>query len=196
MKAKANLYRTLVVAAVMVVAVSVALFGVGLRTAETQTTIPKMQVQDLGTLGGSRSFAMGINDFGKVVGYSYTSDGGNHAFLYDESATPPKMQDLETLGGSNSQARGINNSGKIVGYSYTASDEQHAFLYDSTNGMKDLNTLVPADYGRTIWDATAINSKGQIAATGYKAVVGTHALLLTPTSDIPLHRTPQHRIRA
>jgi len=196
MKAKANLYRTLVVAAVMVVAVSVALFGVGLRTAETQTTIPKMQVQDLGTLGGSRSFAMGINDFGKVVGYSYTSDGGNHAFLYDESATPPKMQDLETLGGSNSQARGINNSGKIVGYSYTASDEQHAFLYDSTNGMKDLNTLIPADYGRTIHDATAINSKGQIAATGYKAGVGTHALLLTPTSDIPLHRTPQHRIRA
>src|SRR5215216_3635945 len=62
MKAKANLFRTLVVLPVgLLVAVAVALFGVGLRTAETQTTAPKMQVQDLGTLEGSSSVAMGIS---------------------------------------------------------------------------------------------------------------------------------------
>src|SRR5215204_5674668 len=66
MMAKANLSRTLVVVTVVVVAVAVALFGVGLRSAETQTTPPKMQVQDLGTLGGSSSHAMGINDSGQV----------------------------------------------------------------------------------------------------------------------------------
>lgn len=38
MEAKANLSRTLVVAAVVVVTVGVALLGVGLRSAETQTT--------------------------------------------------------------------------------------------------------------------------------------------------------------
>src|SRR5215203_1899454 len=73
MKAKAHLFRTLVVLPVVLVAVAVALFGVGLRTAETQTTTPKMQ--DLGTLGGSSSFATGINDSesAQVVGTSDTS---------------------------------------------------------------------------------------------------------------------------
>jgi len=167
MKAKANLFRTLVVLWVVLVAVAVALFGVGLRTAEPQTTTPKMQVQDLGTLGGSSSIARGINSSGQVVGYSYTSAGEQHAFLYDASATP-KMQDLGTLGGSSSYATGINDSGKVVGYSNTSAGEQHAFLYDRTNGMKDLNDLIPANSGETIYEATAINSDGKIAATGFK----------------------------
>jgi hypothetical protein len=51
--------------------------------------------------------------------------------------------------------------------------------------MKDLNTLIPADSGWTIDEATAINTDGKIAANGHKAGVGTHALLLTPTSDPP-----------
>src|SRR5215217_5359009 len=120
MKAKANLFRTLVVLPVVLVGVAVALFGVGLRTAETQTTTPKMQVRDLGTLGGTSSYGTGINDSGNVVGYSDTSAG-----------------------------------------------EQHAFLYDSTNGMKDLNDMLPADSSWTITSASAINSDGKIAASGY-----------------------------
>jgi probable HAF family extracellular repeat protein len=169
MKAKANLYRTLVVLWVVLVAAAVALFGVGQRTAEPQTTTPKMQVQDLGTLGGSSSIARGINSSGQVVGSSYTSAGEQHAFLYDEGATP-KMQDLGTLGGSSSYATGINDSGKVVGSSYTSAGEQHGFLYDRTNGMKDLNDLISANSGETIYEATAINSDGKIAATGFKPV--------------------------
>ena len=122
MEAKANLLRTLLVAAVGLVVVAVALFGVGLRTAETQTTAPSYyKVEDLGTLGGSRSWASAINDSGQVVGYSYLAGDQNY----------------------------------------------HAFLYNSTNGMKDLNDLIPADSGWTIEEATAINSNGQIAANGW-----------------------------
>src|SRR5829696_2238638 len=142
MKAKVNLFRTLVVLWVVLVAAAVALFGVGQRTAEPQTTTPKMQVQDLGTLGGSSSYATGINDSGQVIGDSYTSAGEQHAFLYDVGATP-KMQDLGTLGGSSSYATGINDSGQVVGDSYTSAGEQHAFLYDegATPKMQDLCTL-------------------------------------------------------
>src|SRR5215204_3357785 len=176
MMAKANLSRTLVVAAV-VVAAAVALFGVGPRTAEPQTTTASTttyyKVQDLGTLGGV-SYATGINDSGKVVGWSSTSIAGStvsRAFLYDESATP-KMQDLGDLGDNyDTRANDINNSGKVVGYSYASNGgqlEQHGFLYDSTNGMKDLNDLIPANSGETIYDATAINSDGKIAATVFK----------------------------
>jgi hypothetical protein len=62
---------------------------------------------------------------------------------------------------------------------------RHAFLKESGQPMIDLNTLIPADSGWTIHDARAINSKGQIAAIGYKAGGQGHALLLTPTSDSP-----------
>jgi probable HAF family extracellular repeat protein len=176
MMAKANLSRTLVVAAV-VVAAAVALFGVGPRTAEPQTTTASTttyyKVQDLGTLGGV-SYATGINDSGKVVGWSSTSIAGStvsRAFLYDESATP-KMQDLGDLGDNyDTRANDINNSGKVVGYSYASNGgqlEQHGFLYDSTNGMKDLNDLIPADSGGTISEARAINTDGKIAATVFK----------------------------
>jgi len=183
MEAKANLLRTLLVLAVGLEAVAVALFGVGLRTAETQTTTPSYyKVEDLGTLGGSRSWASAINDSGQVVGYSYLAGDQNyHAFLYKDG----KMTDLRTLGGTSSVAKGINKSGQVVGWSDNSSGERHAFLYDSTNGMKDLNSLIPADSGWTIHEARAINNYGQIAATGYKEGVGQHALLLSPTSDIP-----------
>src|SRR5215218_688686 len=173
MMAKANLFRILGVLAVVLVA----LFGVDLRTAETQTTATSYyKVEDLGTLGGSRSWASAINDSGEVVGYSYLpGDQNKHAFLYKDA----KMTDLGTLGGTSSEAKGINKSGQVVGWSDNSSGERHAFIYDSTNGMKDLNSLIPADSGWTIHEARAINNNGQIAATGYKDGVGQHALLLS-----------------
>jgi probable HAF family extracellular repeat protein len=164
MMAKANLSRTLVVVTVVVGAVAVALFGVGLRTAETQTTHTYYKVEDLGTLGSSRSWASAINDSGQVVGSSYLAgDQNNHAFLYKDA----KMTDLGTLGGTSSEAKGINKSGQVVGWSDNSSGERRAFFYDSANGMKDLNDLIPADSGWTIHEARAINNNGQIAATGW-----------------------------
>jgi len=118
MKAKANLSRTLVV---VVVAAAVALFGVGLRTAEPQTTTASTttyyKVQELGTLGGD-SYASAINDSGQVVGYSHPANGAPHAFLYKDD----KMTDLGTLGGTSSYAYDINNSGQVVGWSHNSSD--------------------------------------------------------------------------
>jgi probable HAF family extracellular repeat protein len=72
-------------------------------------------VTDLGTLGGSNSIADGINASGQVVGYSATTGGDSHAFLYSGGI----MTDLGTLGGAESIALGINDGGQIVGYSAT-----------------------------------------------------------------------------
>src|SRR5215207_10175943 len=86
----------------------VVLFGVGLRTAQTQTGDENSHaflydstngMKDLGTLGGTNSYAYGINDSGQVVGYSDTANSGPHAFLYDSTNG---MKDLGTLGGTNS----------------------------------------------------------------------------------------------
>ena len=56
-------------------------------------------IQDLGTLGGSFSFAGGISDNGWVEGYSsLPGDNDTHSFLWRNG----KMTDLGTLGGPNS----------------------------------------------------------------------------------------------
>jgi len=156
MKANASLSRTLVVLAVgLLVAVGVALFGVGLRSAETQTTAPTYyKVQALGTLPGDTaiepySSPHGINDFGHVVGeasFSGSSEGMNataHAFLYKDG----EMQDLGTLeGGSNSTASAINNPGQVVGNgAYNSSGHYHAFLYRGEGPMQDLGVLASGE---------------------------------------------------
>jgi probable HAF family extracellular repeat protein len=73
-------------------------------------------ITNLGTLGGTTSFARDINDHGTVVGISITGSWEPHAFIYRGD----KMVDLNTLipqgtGWSLANAHCINNSGVIVG---------------------------------------------------------------------------------
>lgn len=93
-------------------------------------------MQGLGTLGGARSQARGVNDAGQVVGYSLKSSGYNHAFLWQNDT----MTDLGTLsGGEVSMAFAINNAGQVVGQSDTAAFKWHAFRW--SGGMADLGAL-------------------------------------------------------
>ena len=82
---------------------------------------------DLGTLGGSGSFANGINSGGQVTGYSSVPGGSNHAFLYRNG----EMIDLGTLGGAVSVGEGINDAAQIVGASLVAGGPGHAFVYSN-----------------------------------------------------------------
>lgn len=85
---------------------------------------PSYNVIEIGTLGGSKSYAWDINDSGQVVGSSLTSSGQSHAFLYENGG----MTDLGTLGGIGSIAEAINNSGQVAGRSLNSSGEWRAFL--------------------------------------------------------------------
>lgn len=117
------------------------------------------QVHDLGTLGGSASYAYAINNAGQVVGQSDVSATSSHAFLYSGST----LQDLGTLGGSYSTANGINDLGQIVGTAETQAGANDAFLY-SNGTMQDLGTL---GYGSS--NGWGINNSGVVVGQVYNA---------------------------
>ena len=117
--------------------------------------------RSVGTINGSGgALGFSINNLGQATGFSTSSGGGYHAFLYDNGV----MQDLGTLGGTNSYGRDINDSGQTVGLSDISGDtEEHAFLY-SNGVMQDLGTLG----GTTSW-ALGANNSGQVVGWSYDA---------------------------
>ncbi|MFN2427230.1 MAG: hypothetical protein ABR587_12375 [Candidatus Binatia bacterium] len=106
----------------------------------------------LGTLGGTESTALSINNAGQVAGHAELANGEFHAFLYSGGA----MTDLGALASSDhSSATAINEAGQVVGR-MNVPGGTHAFLYD--NGIvTDLGTL-----GGWLSDAAAINDAGQV----------------------------------
>jgi probable HAF family extracellular repeat protein len=130
--------------------------------------------KDLGTLGGSDSYAYSINNNNKIVGWANAPS----AFpgLYPEPSracifgTPLGQNnlDLGAIGGDYSIAYSINDSDVIVGradYKTTylmnsAVSSYHACLFDASGNKdnKDLGTLPGYDHS----EARSINNLGQI----------------------------------
>jgi probable HAF family extracellular repeat protein len=132
---------------------------------------------DLGTLGGTVSTAIGINNSGMVVGESEITflSSVTHAFLYVNG----QMTDLGSLGGTFCSAGGISPDGTMItGSGWTVPfqpggpNTRHAFLY-SNGVMHDLGTFG----GRNSGAGSNPNSQRQFV--GYADVVGDidHAFL-------------------
>jgi probable HAF family extracellular repeat protein len=154
------------------------------------------------------SEAMGINDHGQVVGWSYRTtdpDPEGKAFLYEKGADGTEaVVPLEPLDGDPySRARDIDESGRIVGWSRGTEGngrEQFSATIWEDGTVKDLNDLIPANSrwrltgdgkieGWKLVDAYAINESGQIVGSGYKdgndAANQIQAFLLTPDTTAP-----------
>ena len=151
--------------------------------APTSAAVPT--VYNLGTLGGTESYGIGINTSGQVAGSSQLA--GNvtqHAFLY--TGTPGSdgvIHDLGTLGGTISGGSAINDAGQVAGWSELVVDNVtrlHAFLYTGTpgsgGGMHDLGTL-----GGTESHGRGINKNGQVVGLSLTSNFTQHAFLYTGT---------------
>ena len=127
-------------------------------------------IEDLGTLGGTDSNAVSINERGQIAGWSFTNTTPNpvvdtcgggavnvpteNPFLWEHG----KMIDLGSLGGTCGQAWALNNRGQVIGFSDLPGDSgSHAFLWDQARGMQDLGTL-----GGDTGGAAAINDAGDV----------------------------------
>jgi probable HAF family extracellular repeat protein len=91
---------------------------------------------DLGTLGGTNSYATGINNLGQVVGSSQLLTSGKdqltHATLWDHGVTTD-LGAQQGLGSSYSYASAINDSGQVVGSSsgFVNNAASHAALWSN-----------------------------------------------------------------
>ncbi|MDJ0789457.1 MAG: HAF repeat-containing protein [Myxococcota bacterium] len=122
-------------------------------------------VEDLGSLGGRSSRALGINNAGEVVGYSDDAQGARRGFVDVGSG----MRELGTLGGSFSIAYAINESGVIVGSSQTPAGDVRAVRFEAA-GPVDLGTV-----GGGYSQARAIDSAGRVAGQSDDAAGERHA---------------------
>lgn len=106
------------------------------------------QVTDLGTLGGSYTNPLRINDSSAIVGYAINSIGQDRAILWQNKV----MTDLGA-----SYAFGINNHGQVVGTGLPSNVGLHAFVWQNGT-MQDLGT-----FGGSNGQAYGINDFGTIA---------------------------------
>jgi probable HAF family extracellular repeat protein len=117
---------------------------------------------DIGTLGGSWSYATGFNDECYIVGISSIYNSAQHAFVW----ICDTIYDMGTPEGFLvSGAVNVNNLGQVVGYANGEYQSQYAYLWEEGNWsylgtLPDLDWSTPSD----------INDEGQI--TGNSFILG------------------------
>jgi probable HAF family extracellular repeat protein len=149
--------------------VSIAFIGMFFATNAFGATT--YSITDLGTLGGTMSIAMGINNDGVAVGRSTTcGDTSVDAFIYQNGT----MQDI---GGAGSAATAINSNGEVVGQARLVEPPDyyesppvvvtHAVILagpDPWGGGGDIGSIPPSDPTKGSI-ATGVNISGEVVGT-------------------------------
>jgi probable HAF family extracellular repeat protein len=149
---KTRRFRNFLIGLVGTVVIAV---GLTLFTTATATTPSYYAVTNLGTLGGSNSYAFGINETGQVVGEAETSSGNSHAFLWKDGA----MTDLDSLNSGDSFAIDINNRGQVLSnFGSHGNASPSGFLW--SNGT--ITNFAIYNHDSSLWPL-GINDVGQVA---------------------------------
>ncbi|MCL7998599.1 hypothetical protein M8994_10120 [Brucella sp. 21LCYQ03] len=141
-------------------------------------------MRDIGTLGGTASYANGISYDGNVVaGDSHTA--GNSATNAFRWTPQDGLMNLGTLGGESSFANAVSSDGStIVGYSTIQTFESRAYRWTQASGMFSLGTL-----GGNNSTARGVSSDGSVVVgTSDTVDNGQHAFRWTSqTGMVDIH---------
>jgi probable HAF family extracellular repeat protein len=154
--------------------------GICLSTAHACIWSADGTPQDLGSMGGSLSQGLAINNNGQIAGYIQTSSKDVRAFFWSPESG---AQIIPSLGsGTSDEAVALNDSGQVVGYSYIGppTSAYHAFLWSQSSGIQDLGSL-PNGTSTIPYDINAAGDVvGQVGFAG-GTIVG---FLWTPTGGM------------
>ncbi|MCP4250382.1 MAG: DUF3466 family protein [bacterium] len=92
---------------------------------------PQYQIIDLGTLGGSRSYANGISENGIVAGWATLPSGRVRAVLWDQSGAIVDMGDPLAPPGYICIAAAVNNSSQVAGYGEASPQAYQGYSWES-----------------------------------------------------------------
>ena len=116
---------------------------------------------NLGDLGGSCTFAVGLNNRGQVVGFAYlTGDQFVRAFLWGRATG---IENLGTLGGNYAVAYAINDSEDVVGASSLPDGGPIDAAIWRDGGIIDLGGLPGGCGSAGFW----INASGQVVGNAF-----------------------------
>jgi probable HAF family extracellular repeat protein len=116
----------------------------------------RYQITRIPTPSGANSAALGLNNRGDVVGYSFQGDN-YQAFLF--SSADKSMTDVGSLGGNLNAACGINDAGQVTGYSQDGNGNLLAFIFSRNAPIASLGTL----NGAATSEAFGLNNSGAVA---------------------------------
>jgi probable HAF family extracellular repeat protein len=139
---------------------------------------------DLGTLGGSSAFAQSINEVGDVVGSQTLL--GNDAIFHAALWTGGRIFDLGALGPDQcSFASSVNSQLQVVGLNSSGCNFEddpslRAVISERGGPVVDLNTLIPANSGVQLRNASIINERGEIVAVAFYQNGNHGPVLLVP----------------
>jgi probable HAF family extracellular repeat protein len=115
----------------------------------------RYQISRIPTAQGTNSAALGINNKGEVVGYSFQGQD-YQAFLY--SSSDQSLTDVGSLGGKINAACAINDAGQVTGYSQDGNGNLQAFAFSRSQPIASLGTLD----GTSTSEAFGINNSGTV----------------------------------
>jgi probable HAF family extracellular repeat protein len=116
----------------------------------------RYQITRIPTPSGANSAALGLNNRGDVVGYSFQGDN-YQAFLF--SSADKSMTDVGSLGGKLNAACAINDAGQVTGYSQDGNGNLLAFIFSRNAPIASLGTLD----GAATSEAFGIDNSGAVA---------------------------------